>query len=110
MDWPGREPQAFDHRSAHQDLTGTLMSELFGCSNPVADYSSGAKLFDAESWEWIMAGSYSSSAIVEQDKVIVTYPGGLIELLGSDYRPASGLKLDPGRVEEAMLEMRRFYK
>jgi len=110
MDWPGREPHAFDHRSAHQDLPGTLMSELFGCSNPVADYSSGGKLFDGESWEWIMAGSYSSSAIVEPDKIIVTYPGGLIELLDADYRPTSDVKLDPRRIEEAMLEMRRFYQ
>jgi membrane-anchored protein YejM (alkaline phosphatase superfamily) len=86
------------------------MSELFGCSNPVADYSSGGKLFDGESWEWIMAGSYSSSAIVEPDKIIVTYPGGLIELLDADYRPTSEVKLDPRRIEEAMLEMRRFYQ
>ena len=57
-----------------------------------------------------MAGSYSSHAIVEPDKIVVTYPGGLIEILGHDYRPQPGLRLDAERIEEAMLEMRRFYK
>ena len=57
-----------------------------------------------------MAGSYSSHAIIEPDKIIVTYPGGLVELLDSDYRPAPGLELDAARIEEAMLEMRRFYR
>jgi hypothetical protein len=57
-----------------------------------------------------MAGSYSSHAIITPDKIIVTYPGGLIELLGPDYRPAPGLELDAGIIEEAMLEMRRFYR
>jgi membrane-anchored protein YejM (alkaline phosphatase superfamily) len=110
LDWPGKTAREFSHRSAHQDLPGTLMREVFGCENPYADYSSGGNLFDEQSWEWIMAGSYSSHAIVEPDKIVVTYPGGLIELLDANYRPSSGLKLDPQRVEEAMLEMRRFYK
>jgi len=110
LDWPGREPQTWAHRSAHQDLPGTLLREALGCSNPYSDYTSGGNLFAGESWDWIIAGSYSSHAIVEPDKTIVTYPGGLIELLGPDYRPQQGLRLDADRIEEAMLEMRRFYR
>jgi len=110
FDWPGRVPQVYEHRSAHQDLPGTLLKEVLGCTNPYSDYSSGGNLFDEEPWQWIMAGSYSSHAIVEPDKIVVTYPGGLIEILGPDYRPVSGLQLDPQRIEEVMLEMRRFYK
>ena len=41
VDWPGKEPQSFDNRSAHQDLPGTLLQELLGCTNDTADYSSG---------------------------------------------------------------------
>ena len=110
MDWPGRAPNKFEHRSAHQDLPGTLLHELFGCTNPYSDYSSGGNLFAAQSWQWIVAGSYNSYAIVEPDKIVVTNPGGLVELLGPDYKQNSELQLDPGRIEEVMLEMRRFYK
>ena len=110
IDWPNRPPRSFDHRSAHQDVPATLLQHAFGCSNPATDYSSGQDLFAAQSWQWIMAGSYSSHAIVEPDKIVVTYPGGLIEMLDADYRPAPGLELDAARMQEAMLEMRRFYK
>ena len=57
MRWPGRKPQVYTHRSAHQDLPGTLLQEVFGCANPVSDYSSGGNLFDGKSWDWIIAGS-----------------------------------------------------
>jgi membrane-anchored protein YejM (alkaline phosphatase superfamily) len=110
MRWPGREPKVYTHRSAHQDLAGTLLQEVFGCSNPASDYSSGSNLFDEQSWDWMIAGSYNSHAIVEPDKLIVSYPGGLVEVLGPDYRPKAGLKPDPARIEETLLEMRRFYR
>jgi membrane-anchored protein YejM (alkaline phosphatase superfamily) len=110
MRWPGREPKVYTHRSAHQDLPGTLLQEVFGCSNPASDYSSGSSLFDEQSWEWMIAGSYNSHAIVEPDKLIVSYPGGLVEVLGPDYRPKAGLRPDPARIEATLLEMRRFYR
>lgn len=110
MRWPGRKPQVYTHRSAHQDLPGTLLQEIFGCANPVSDYSSGGNLFDGKSWDWIIAGSYSDYAIVEPDKLIVTWPGGLVDVLGPDYRPKSGIRLNPATIEATMLEMRRFYQ
>lgn len=110
MRWPGRDAQTYAHRSAHQDVPATLLQELFGCINPAEDYSSGRNLFSGESWEWMMAGSYTSHAIIEPGQIVVTYPGGLIELLGSDYRPDSALELNAGLMQDAMLEMRRFYK
>jgi membrane-anchored protein YejM (alkaline phosphatase superfamily) len=110
MRWPGRDPKVYTHRSAHQDLPGTLLQEVFGCSNPPADYSSGSNLFAEESWNWMIAGSYNSHAIVAPDKLIVSYPGGLVEVLGPDYRPKAGLRPDPARIEETLLEMRRFYR
>ncbi|MEZ5562466.1 MAG: DUF3413 domain-containing protein [Gammaproteobacteria bacterium] len=110
MRWPGREPQVYTHRSAHQDLPGTLLQEVFGCSNPLADYSSGRNLFSGQSWDWMIAGSYSSHAIIEPGKLIVSYPGGLVEVLGPDYRPQAGLRPDPATIEATLLEMRRFYR
>ena len=110
IDWPGKQPANFDHRSAHQDIPATLLTELLQCSNPASDYSSGANLLNAQDWEWFIAGSYNSHAIVEAEQLVVTYPGGMIDLLDHEYRPAPDLKLDPDRVAEALLEMRRFYR
>ena len=110
MRWSGKSPQVFSHRTAHQDLPVTLLQELFACSNPALDYASGQNLFAGNSWDWLVAGSYNTHAIVEPDKVTVTYPGGLIEILGQDYRPQKGLSVDDKVIREVMLEMRRFYQ
>ncbi|MBX3703231.1 MAG: DUF3413 domain-containing protein [Steroidobacteraceae bacterium] len=108
--WPGREPRRFTHRSSHLDLPATLFEELLGCRNDPSDYGMGRNLFRGESWEWIIAGSYHSFAIVEPARIIVSEPGGLARVLGPDYRDAKGAKLDAARVEQAIAEMRRFYK
>ena len=108
--WPGREPRAFTHRSSHLDLPATLFEEVLGCRNDPADYGMGRNLFRGESWEWIIAGSYHSFAIVEPARIMVSAPGGLALVLGPDYRDLDGAQLDAARVEQAIAEMRRFYR
>lgn len=110
MHWPGREPRRYAHRSSHLDLPATVLTEVLGCRNPPEDYSFGRNLFDGRSWDWIIAGSYHSYAIVEPGRIVVTSPGGLVEVLGDDYRADDKLKLDPARIEEAIAAMRRFYR
>lgn len=108
--WPGREPRVFRHRSSHLDLPATLLQEVFGCRNDPASYGMGRNLFSAESWEWMIAGSYHSFAIVEPGRIIVSEPGGFARVLGDDYREAGDVKLDAARIEQAIGEMRRFYQ
>lgn len=110
MRWPGREPRAFVHRSSHLDLPATLLQELFGCRNPPSDYSMGRNLFDGVSWDWIIAGSYHSYAIVQPDRILVSYPGGFTEVLGPDMQPPLDSALDAALIERALAEMRRFYR
>lgn len=110
MRWPGKAAQVYEHRTSHMDLPATLLQELFGCTNPPTDYSVGRNLFDGVSWDWIIAGSYHAHAIVEPDRVMVSEPGGFAEVLGTDYRPAADARPDPQRIEDTLLEMRRFYR
>jgi len=110
MDWPGRPARRYEHRTAHQDLPATLLGELFTCTNPPADYSQGRNLFDGQSWDWIIAGSYHDHAIVEPGRIMVTEPGGFAQVLGPDYRPPDDARLDAGLIEKALRDMRRFYQ
>jgi len=110
MRWPGRTPRVFSHRSAHQDIPATLLQEVFSCSNPGSDFSSGENLFAEQPWSWIIAGSYTSHAIIEPNQLVVSYPGGAIELLNAEYRPDDTLSLNPELMQEAMTEMRRFFR
>jgi membrane-anchored protein YejM (alkaline phosphatase superfamily) len=110
MRWPGRAPRRYTHRSSHLDLPATLLQELFGCRNPPTDYGLGHNLFEGRSWDWIIAGSYHSYAIVEPDRILLVTPGGLAEVLDSRYRLAGGASLDARLVEQALEAMRRFYR
>lgn len=108
--WPGREPAEYRHRTSHYDLPVTLLQDVFGCDNPPRDYSIGRNLYAGESWTWIIAGSYSAHAIVEPERVIISHPGGYVEARDRNYRPVSGLDLNPVVIREAMESQGRFYK
>lgn len=108
--WPGRAPARYTHRSSHYDVPVTLLQDAFGCANDPADYAVGRNLFAGRDWDWIIAGSYNSHAIVEPGRTIVTHPGGFVEVLGPDYRPVGGGAMDAGVVAGAMGAMRRFYR
>ena len=110
MRWPRIEPRVFTHRTSHFDLPVTLLQDVFGCTNPPTDYSVGRNLFSGRSWDWIIAGSYHSWAIVEPDRILLTRPGGFADVLGPDYRDAADASLDPALIESAFAEMRRFYR
>ena len=106
--WPGRRATRHTHRSSHFDFAPTLMSELFGCTNPPDDYSIGTNLFAGTDWQFLPIRSYFNQAIVTPTEVIVTYPGGIYEVRDRDYRPKDSLRLDKGAVEGALKAQRRF--
>ena len=110
MHWPGKPAREIDNRTTHHDLPVTLLQEVFGCENPPGDYSVGRNLFSGESWDWMMAGSYTSHAIVEPDRVIVSHPGGFVEVLGSDYRPVQDKTLNAQLIQDSLEAQRRFLK
>lgn len=110
MRWPRIAPRVFTHRTSHFDLPPTLLQDVLGCTSPPADYGMGRNLFEGRSWDWIIAGSYHSWAIVEPGRVMVTAPGGLAEVLGPDYRDLPDPSLDAALIERAFAEMRRFYR
>ena len=108
--WPGRPAAQVTRRTSHHDVPVTLLEDLLGCQNPPADYAVGQNLFAGNAWDWIIAGSYSSHAIVEPERTVVSYPGGFVEVLGPDYRPAANAALEPAVVEASMQQMRRFFQ
>lgn len=71
--WPGRK-QVISHRTSHEDVAPTLMSELLGCSNDIADHSTGTNLFSASA-RTLMPKSYVSTAIVQGNSVNELFPG-----------------------------------
>ncbi len=58
----------------------------------------------------MMAGSYTAHAIVEPEQIIVSRPGGYVEVFGPDYRPSEDYELDPALIQESLEAQRRFFK
>lgn len=108
--WPGKSAGSIDYRTTHHDVPVTLLQEVFGCTNAPSDYSVGRNLFSGEPWQWMMAGSYTSHAIVEPERIIVSHPGGFVEILGSDWRPAADRKLDGQLIQDTLEAQQRFLK
>jgi membrane-anchored protein YejM (alkaline phosphatase superfamily) len=108
--WPGKASQDITYRTTHHDFPVTLLQEVFGCTNPPSDYSVGRSLFSGESWEWMMAGSYTQHAIIEPEQIIVSHPGGFVEILDPRYRPISDSSLNAGLIQESMEAQRRFFR
>lgn len=107
--WPGRPAGRVTTRTSHNDVAPTVLADLFGCTNPPSDYSSGQGLFANKPWEWLLAASYNEFALLEPDRVTIVYPASY-EIRDRDYR----LMRNPTPPREALLgaqkEMSRFYR
>lgn len=108
--WPGLESRQFSHRTSHYDIVPTLMRRLLGCSNDPSDYSSGQDLYEGPQWDWLIAGSYYNYAVLEPGQITVTFPNGMYEVRGNDYRLLDDPVFNGEALEAVMRENTRFHK
>ena len=107
--WPGRAPGRISRRTSHFDLAPTLLSRVFGCTNPPSDYSSGQDLFGERAWPWLVAAGRHNFALVEPERVTIVWPTAY-EIRDSSYRLIPNAALPRERLRVALEEMRRFYR
>ena len=108
--WPGVEPAVHTHRTSHYDVAPTLMRRLLACNNDYSDYSSGKDLFDGQSWDWLIAGSYYNYAVLEPEQVTVTFPNGTYQVRDNNYRLLNDPQFNGDVLEAVMRENTRFHK
>ncbi|MBB1485565.1 DUF3413 domain-containing protein [Oceanospirillum sediminis] len=108
--WPGKKAQQIDYRTSHYDIAPTMMTEVLGCSNPMADYSTGTSLFQASARrDWLIVNSYFNYGIVGRDRIIATYPTGGYEIMDKNSQPVTGETM-PAKVGiEVLSQVSRFY-
>jgi len=107
--WPGRPPGRVVRRTSHYDLAPTLLTHLFGCSNPPSDYASGTDLFSNAQWEWLITASYRDFALVDPERVTLVLPAGY-EIRDRRYRLDMHPTLPRDALRSAVQEMSRFYR
>lgn len=107
--WPGHAPGRVVRRTSHNDLAPTLLTELFGCTNPPSDYASGHSLFADTEWDWLIARSRTDYALIQPGRVTVIYPSGF-EVRDADYRLVPAPAVSSNELRAAFREMSRFYR
>ena len=84
--WPGRESKIFDHQTTAYDITATLMPEILGVTNPTEDFSVGHSLWSENPRTWFISSSYSNTAIVEKDRLVLINSAGMLSFKDRNNR------------------------
>jgi membrane-anchored protein YejM (alkaline phosphatase superfamily) len=108
--WPGREPGNYDHATSHLDIVPTLMTDLFGCQNPVSDYSDGRHLLDPTGYDWLVVGGYFNYAIREPDRITMAYATGNYEIFDLTNGEVKNARLHYKIIKKVMDRAARFYR
>ena len=107
--WPGHAPGRVLRRTSHYDLAPTLLTELFGCTNPPSDYASGHSLFSDAEWDWLVVASRTDYAVVQPERVTVIFSSGF-EIRDRSYRLIASPAVSSNDIRAAFREMNRFYR
>jgi len=107
--WPGEAPRVFSHRSTHLDIAPTLLSRIFGCTNPVEQYSTGRPLTDGSPRDFLLIAAYERFAIVQPDRITEYYFAGPTQSYDPQYNPDFSRQPDPNVMRDAFEQVGRFY-
>ncbi|MES2997710.1 MAG: DUF3413 domain-containing protein [Pseudomonadota bacterium] len=107
--WPGKKPAVFKHISTHYDLVPTFLTRLFGCQNPMNDYSIGQSLFDKKKRPYLLMHSYTNLGIIKDKHIITIYPSGYFQVQDLNARVLPTNQLPMQTIVNALSETKRFY-
>ncbi len=108
--WPGKNPRVYSHFTTHYDVVPTLMQQVLGCQNPVADYSVGESLFTEGNRPYLISGSYADYAVVTQRSATRIYPGGDYVIDDPKGHPLYGAQLDRELLQKAFRDLNRYFQ
>ncbi len=107
--WPNSQPRRIQYTTSGYDIMPTLFERLFGCTNPISDYSVGDSLLSQNKRPFILAGSYANMGIIEMDRLTVLQSSGGMCVMD---KKANILAEQPRSLllKQALKQMRRFYE
>ncbi|MCB9494355.1 MAG: DUF3413 domain-containing protein [Desulfobacteraceae bacterium] len=108
--WPLKSSREFNHMTSHLDISPTLLKEVFGLKNSLKEISNGRDLFNTEDRKWVFSGGFSKKAIIENDRITVSYPTGFYEIYNRNFDRLDEAKLRPEIFKEVLSEQAKFFK
>lgn len=109
--WPGKQPFKESRRTTHYDIVPTLLEEEFNLTSDKSDFSIGLNLFKdkIEDRKWFIMGSYSKTAIKEENRIIEFNGIGLINFYDYKYDLHPNTTRTPN-IYESLILMSKFLK
>lgn len=108
--WPHESAKQFDHLTSSYDVIPSLLTRLFGCSNPMSDYSLGQNLWEsAGRLPFLLAGSYINMAIIEPDRLTTLETSGRIVITDKKAAPLPKATPRPHIMEAALVLLRKYF-
>lgn len=109
--WPHQKPAKFTHWTSHFDISATLMNRLLGCTNSPADFCTGHSLFDRKNPpHYLVISSYIDFGIVEPEQITTIYATGNYAIHNQYYSLMPAAKLHFKTLQQALTDIRRFYR
>lgn len=114
--WPGKPSMAVSRLTSHEDLLPTLLSDVFACTNPIRDYSTGELLLssnnDSKSSDarGLLMETWTDRAILYDNHLYLIDPLGDIDVVDQNYDPVDNHELPPDVLTHAIEQMSRFLK
>jgi len=108
--WPGKKSHSYSHLTSHLDISPTLLKEVFGLKNFEFEISNGKNLFNEQKRKWVLSGGFSKKAVIEPDRITVSYPTGFYEIYNRNFDPLEDAKLRPEIFKEVLDEQTKFFK
>jgi membrane-anchored protein YejM (alkaline phosphatase superfamily) len=93
-------------RSSHIDISPTLLKHVFGCSNPLSDYSSGSDLLNLPDNRGLIVRSYNTKAYIMDD--IVYFQGITLDSYDIDDIIKKNMKFDYKKIEQLKMSETSF--
>lgn len=108
--WPGKKSQTYNHLTSHLDISPTLLKEIFSIKNSESEISNGKNLFNLNKRKWVFSGGFSKKAVIENDRITVSYPTGFYEIYNRNFDLLENAELRPEIFKEVFDEQVKFYK
>ncbi|MEZ8824971.1 DUF3413 domain-containing protein [Vibrio amylolyticus] len=109
INWPGKLPATYAHRSSHLDVSVTLLQDLLGVSSNPTDYSSGRNIFNERKRKWILAGDSRELALITPDQTTVIDKFGNFKLYDTNYQRLQEESPALPVLMQGLTELQRFY-
>ncbi len=100
---------SYTHRTSHHDVAPTILQDIYGCTNPPADYALGRSLFDQTPRPFTVFAGHTEKVIRIGDDITVFNKFGGLNRYDAHLSPVQ-TSPDPDTLKEGLKAFGRFYK